>query len=237
MKPVDFFPLYNDLDKNHIKVDYHLHSTWTDGKNTVEEIVNKATENNLDSIAITDHIRKDSGYFDDSYNEIIELRKKSSINIYSGFEAKIEDFHGNVDVLDSVTEKADIAIASVHRFPIGQKLFAAKNFSKEISQEIELELSLAAIKKQQFNVLGHAGGMSIIAHQDFPVEFFEEIIIECKKNGIAFDFSGRYHRNHVEVIGALLKKHNPHVSIGTDSHSINKMFVWNERLKDIIECQ
>lgn len=237
MKSIEFFPRFNSLNNDLISVDFHIHSKWTDGADSISDITCFAEKNGIKKIAITDHIRETSDYFDHSFNEICDLNKNVDIHIYSGFEAKISDFQGSVDVADSVVERADVAIASVHRFPLGSKLYNASEFSKKISQEMELELSLSAIKMGGFNVLGHPGGMSIAAYDEFPVDFFETIIVECKKNNIAFDFNGRYHCNYKDVLCKLLSKHNPHVSIGTDSHNINEMLGWNEQLKEVLKCQ
>ena len=235
MKPVSFFPKFNDIDRNALNVDFHLHSIWTDGENTVHEIVNRAKEMGLHSIAITDHMRKASTYFDDYKKEIDFLNSKEDLNIYVGFEAKVEDFLGNIDVQQAVIKEADIAILSVHRYPLGGKLYNASEFKKNIAQEIELELSIAALRNGGFNVMGHPGGMSLSYYKEFPVEFYEEIIVECKKNEIAFDFNGRYHEREIDIIYPLLKKHNPHVLIGTDSHNINPMGKWNKILVDYIK--
>lgn len=237
MREIDFFPKFNDLKEKDLSVDFHLHSTWTDGKNSVQEIVDIAKANDLTSIAITDHIRKESTYFEDYKKEIDELNSREELNIYVGFEAKIEDFNGKVDVCEETAKQADLAIASVHRYPLGTKLYNASEFSKKIAQEIELELSLAALKKGELNVLGHPGGMSLVFYEEFPSQMFEEIIKECAKNGIAFDLNGRYHKNQFDVLYPLLQKYNPYVSIGTDSHSIDKMFVWNNFLKESLSWQ
>ena len=234
MKTMDFFTKFNQLNCHSIKVDYHLHSTWTDGKNTIAEIIENAKLNGLNSIAITDHIRESSTYFDDYNKEISLLNSKEELNIYSGFEAKVADFHGNIDVKKEVAKKADISIVSVHRFPLGNKLYKASEFKKDIAQEIELELSLAALKKGGFNVLGHPGGMSLTYFKNFPVKFYEEIIIGCVKNNIAFDFNGRYHQSQFDLLCPLLEKYNPFVSIGTDSHIISKMGIWNKKLEECI---
>ena len=234
MKSIEFFPRFNNLNTNSLNVDFHLHSTWTDGKNSLIEITDYAKKNNLHSIAITDHIRKESTYFNDYKKEINLLNNQEKLNIYVGFEAKIADFNGNIDVKKEVVEQSDIAIASVHRYPLGDKLYNGSQFSKEIAQEIELELSLSALKKGGFNVLGHPGGMSLAFFKEFPIKFYEKIIIECIKNEIAFDLNGRYHINQLNVLYPLLKKYNPFISIGTDSHNIDKMIKWNNQLKEYL---
>jgi putative hydrolase len=238
MKNIDFFTKFNELDNNSINVDFHLHSNWSDGKQSIEDILKYAKKKKLRAIAITDHIRKESTYFKD-YKKLIEKLKETEENcvLYSGFEAKVADFDGNIDVKESVVRESDIAIASVHRFPIGRNLYKACEFKKDVAQEIELELSIAALKKGGFNVMGHAGGMSLTYYKEFPIDYFEKIIIACKDNEIAFDLSGRYHKNVIDNLVPLLRKHNPHISVGTDSHTIYKMSGWNEKLKEIIKWQ
>jgi putative hydrolase len=230
MKPVNFFPRFNALDSHSLQVDFHLHSTWTDGKNSVPEIIEHAKQNGLNAIAITDHIRKQSTYFDEYKKEIDFLNDQEEIDIYVGFEAKVADFFGNIDVQEKVAQEADIAIVSVHRYPLGSRLYDASEFKQKIAQEIELELSLAALRKGGFNVLGHAGGMSLTYFKEFPISFYEEIILECIKNEIAFDFNGRYHAREIENLYPLLQKYNPYICIGTDSHNINPMGKWNKQL-------
>ncbi|NCO01965.1 MAG: PHP domain-containing protein [Epsilonproteobacteria bacterium] len=234
MKPIDFFPKFNTLDAYSIKVDFHLHSTWTDGKNSVAEIIQSAKKHDLHSIAITDHIRSSSTYFDDYKKEIDFLNAEQELNIYSGFEAKVADFSGNIDVQKEVAKAADIAIVSVHRFPFGRKLYNASEFKRSIAQEMELELNLAALNRGGFNVLGHPGGMSLSFFEEFPTHFYEEIILGCVKNEIAFDLNGRYHNNQIALLYPLLKKHNPFISIGTDSHSTDTMGMWNKALEETI---
>ncbi len=232
MKPINFFPRFNDLSHESLSVDFHMHSTWTDGKNTISEIINSAQDNKINSIAITDHIRIESDYFDNYETEIKSLNSKSKLNIYVGFEAKVADFSGNIDVKDEIALRADIAIVSVHRFPLGSRLYKASEFKKNIAQEIELELSLAALNKGGFNVLGHAGGMSMTHFREFPCSYYEEIISKCCQNEIAFDFSGRYHIKSLDILYPLLKKYNPFVCIGSDSHAIKPLGRWNKQLKE-----
>ena len=140
--------------------------------------------------------------------------------MYAGFEAKIENFKGKIDVSEDVMRKSDLSIASVHRFPIGKKLIAARHFPQDLSEDIELELSIAAIKRGGFSILGHPGGMSIRAYGKFKKEYFEEIISELCKTNIAFDFNYAYHKYLVEDLIPIFKKYDPFISIGSDAHKL-----------------
>ncbi len=214
------FKKYNEILFDDTLCDMHMHSTWTDGEGTIEENILRAKELGLLKIAATDHIRKDSIYFKDYTTEIKRLRDKHEFDIKIGFEAKVDNFNGDIDVSAENLKNAEISICSVHRFPIGRKLIPAKAFSAEVSQEIELELSIAALNKGGFNTLGHPGGMSIRAHKEFKKEYFEEIISTCAKTNIAFDFNASYHQDVKVTLKELFEKYNPYISLGSDAHRV-----------------
>lgn len=216
-----FFRRFDCLDEDYLHTDKHIHSNWSDGDCSIRNIAEHYKEAGAKRIAITDHIRKGSAYFSEYYKEIKKVSKEEGIEILVGFEAKITDFNGNIDVSESVEKNSDIKIASVHRFPIGRRLYKPEVFKKSICQEIELELSIAAIKNPRFNVLGHPGGMSLKVYNEFPLIFFEKIIVECKKNDIAFDLNSAYHLPIIKDLMRPLEKHNPYISFGSDLHKAN----------------
>ena len=218
--PNPVFKKFSDMDSDYLLSDFHMHSTWTDGQGSIEENILKAKELGLKRIAATDHIRADSTYFNDYSEEIKQLRDKHNFEVYIGFEAKTNNFEGHLDVSLKNLSNSEISICSVHRFPIGRKLIPAKAFTISTSQEIELELSIAALLKGGFSVMGHPGGMSIRSHGSFKKEYFEEIIIACAKVGIAFDFNASYHQDCREDLLDLFKIHNPLISIGSDAHRL-----------------
>jgi len=235
MKKGNYFKRFNALDRKYLYTDKHIHSTWTDGEGSILQISQRAREIGLKTIAITDHIRETSTYFAQYDQEIKKIRKQMSLEILAGFEAKVKNFDGEIDAPKNVFKKAEIKIASVHRFPLGRRLYSPKEFDKKICQEIELELSIAAIKKGQANVLGHPGGMSIRGYNEFPLEFFEEIIAECKKQDMAFDLDCSYHAAIYPDLKLILQKHNPLISLGSDAHKLSEIGGWIEILKGEIK--
>jgi putative hydrolase len=216
---------FNALGISDTYTDLHIHSAWSDGANSIAEIVQEARLKNLKVIAITDHVRQESTYFT---NYCAEIRKigASDLSILVGFEAKIRDFHGDLDVSNEVRRMSDIQIASVHRFPIGRKLLSPKDLGKRICQEIELELSIAAIRKQHMGILGHPGGMSLKEFGEFPMEFFREIVAECSRNDIAFELNSTYHAGIYGDLQPMLQEYNPYVSFGSDAHTLEAIGKW-----------
>lgn len=220
------FRQFNDIDTNLILSDLHIHSTWGDGKAGILQIVDKAEEMGLKQIAITEHVRSDSAFFSKYKKEVSDIGNKSLIQVLLGVEARIKNFDGELDISKEVLKKAKIKIASVHRFPFGRQLYYPDQFKQNICQEIELELAVASLDKGMCNVLGHPGGMSLRFHKEFPLRYFEEIIVSCKKNGIAFELNSAYHLPVLRQLKILLKRHNPLVSLGSDAHDIKDIGNW-----------
>ena len=217
---------FNEIDNDFYKIDLHMHSTWTDGKDSVAEVVKQAEAMNMNTIAITDHIRSTSTYYPEYAKEIHAINKKTDVNILVGFEARIKNFKGELDVAEEVRKDADVRIASVHRFPFAGKLFAADLFSKEVAQGVELDLCLAGLEFGGFDILGHPAGMCLKQFGEFPSEYFEQIIIACNKNYIAFEISAAYHQKIYEQLKEILKQHNPLIVFSSDAHTKENIGNW-----------
>jgi putative hydrolase len=220
------FKRFNDHGDDYKYNDFHNHTSWTDGNNTAEQMIQESISKNLNSIAITDHIRETSTYFQDYYSEISTLRNKYHQKVYIGFEAKVKDYSGNIDVSIENIKLSEISIGSVHRFPQNGEFISPGEFSKNKCEEIELELSLAAINNGTIDMIGHPGGMSIKYFGEFNINFFEKIIIECNNNNIAFDFNYRAHNNFYKELCKLLELHNPLFGFSSDAHNINSLGSW-----------
>jgi len=109
---------YDDL-----KWDLHVHSNWSDGANTIEEMVQAAIELNYQYIAITDHspsLSVANGLSKDRFfarlEEIRQLRQKyTQIKILVWTEVDIlSDW--SLDYDEEVLKSCDIVVASIHRW-------------------------------------------------------------------------------------------------------------------------
>lgn len=222
-KSEELFHKMSGLDSGNSKVDMHIHTTWTDGKGSLSEMVRQAEGNSLVEIAVTDHIRKESVYYPDYIRELAKIREVSRISIFSGFEAKIENFGGDVDIPDNARVLADIVIASVHRLHYRGDFRYPKEFGKGELAKLERDLALAAAISGKANVIGHSGGMSIATYGSFPIDYFKEIIQCCAKCGVAFEYNYKYHSIYEGQIKGLLTRYDPFVSVGSDAHETAKV--------------
>jgi len=103
--------------------DWHCHTTYTDGRNTVQEMCKQALQNNLRLIAFTDHVRRDLDYDFDMLLKDIDTARKDfpQLKILSGCEAGIIGTEGSINVTEGVMKKCNIVIASFHDFPFIKK--------------------------------------------------------------------------------------------------------------------
>jgi len=81
-----------------IKSDFHMHTNFTDGKSSVEEMIRAADKNGLEKIAITEHIRADSAWVNEYIDAVQQGRKNSACEVILGFETKLMDMNGTLDI-------------------------------------------------------------------------------------------------------------------------------------------
>ena len=99
--------------------DSHLHTNWTDGDNSIDEMIEAATLLNFEWIIFSEHNREDSIY---SYKEFINEIQATKVNknnlvLIKGAECKIKNFDGDLDISSEAKLFADIITGVVHRFP------------------------------------------------------------------------------------------------------------------------
>lgn len=154
-----------------ILFDLHVHTNYSDGKNTPEEVVKSAIEKGMDCLGFSDHSYT---FFDEVYcmtkedtekyiDEITALKEKykSQTKILCGIE---QDIFAN-----EPTDRYDYVIGSVHYIKIGdeyvpvdetpQKLIdaAEKHFGGDIYKLTELYFDTAGqvIEKTNADIIGH----------------------------------------------------------------------------------
>jgi putative hydrolase len=229
----NFLKRFKSVTGDDLLSDMHLHTTWTDGEASVGDMIAEAVRKGLKRIAFTDHVREASTYCKEFEKEIKELSNKSGIHVHPGFEAKIKDFDGNLDLPDYCSRERHLIIGSVHSIPVaGGEFVHPKIFkSSEELRKNEYELYMALIKSGQADILGHVGGMSNTFTGSFSREFLEGIISLCAKTQTAFEINSRYHSNMMDELVPLLEKYDPYVSIGSDAHNPGEVGSCQELLK------
>lgn len=219
MKPN--YKKFNDLRAEDINFDFQIHTNWTDGQSSPEEMIKKAIELKLESIAFTEHVNKTSDWFDNFADKINTLKSSGKVKIFLGIEAKAIDFDGTIDATPNMIAQSDIVLGVIHRYPNGQGGYMSLEEMQRLGQtemaDIELNLSMGLLKNKNVDVVGHPFGMYAKLYADIPENHIKQLLIEIVKQGKAIEINTKYLPN-IKLFFNLLKQSNPYVSIGSDAH-------------------
>lgn len=192
--------------------DLHMHSTWSDGNNSLEEIAEFIQENfDYDYIVITDHSKSqtqagglDEDELREQYEEIDKLNDKiGSDLIKKGVEVDILP-DGSLDLSDDFLKECDWVVASVHR---------------RLKQD-NTDRVLAAMDNPYVNAIGHPTGRLIGQRDGYPLDF-EKIFKKAAETGTALEINAQPARMDLEVrrIRAAIDA-GVMLVIGTDTHNL-----------------
>lgn len=103
------------VERTDLKGDLHSHSTWSDGKATIEEMALAAQAFGHEYLAMCDHAQRlRDGRLQHQWAEIDALNERlAPFRILKGIEVNIRA-NGELDVADELLEQLDWVMASVH---------------------------------------------------------------------------------------------------------------------------
>jgi DNA polymerase (family 10) len=114
-----------------VRGDLHTHTTWSDGKDSLEAMVGRAVEKGYAYYAVCDHShRLRDGRLEQQSAEIDALGERVPLRLLKGIEVNIRS-NGELDVSDGELATRDWVVASVHhgfeRSPTERVLAAMEN--------------------------------------------------------------------------------------------------------------
>ena len=221
------FKRFNDLRPKDITFDFHIHTDYTDGHSTPEEMVNKAIQLKLKAIAFTEHVNKTSYWFNEFSDRINLLKKNENIKIFLGIETKANDFNGNLDATEEMIKKSDIVMGVVHRYPNGKDglipLEEIKSLGQKKSAEIEFKLAMGLLENNKnIDVFGHPFGVYSKFFKQLPQKYMRKLMEKAAEKNIAIEINTKYLLEKDKFF-FLLKEINPLISIGSDAHHIDEI--------------
>jgi putative hydrolase len=115
--------------------EWHVHTSYTDGKNSVLELCQRASMLGIPLLAFTEHVRREPDYDFNRLLDDIEAARRSfpDMVILSGVEAKVLP-DGGLDVRDDILDRVDYPAFSFHGFPPDRALYL-KCLENAIRQE------------------------------------------------------------------------------------------------------
>jgi DNA polymerase (family 10) len=200
----------------HLRGTFHVHTTFSDGRNTVAQMLTAAHERGWDYVGISDH--SPTAFYAGGLSEErlrqqhAEIAKQEKtvapMRVFRGTEADILQ-NGTMDYGDKILSTLDFVVASVHSGFTMQK--------DEMTERI-----LHAMDDPNVTFLGHLTGRRLLSREGYSVDYdriFEKagqrgVMIEINGNPQRLDLDWRYIQRALDR-GVVF-------SINPDAHSISE---------------
>lgn len=209
-----------DLEKMP-QIDCHLHTSWTDGANTVKEVYDSALKNKLSCILFSEHSRKTSVDWFPKFAAEVRALPGSSCRAYVGTEVKVESNAGDIDTIPAISNHCDFVMASVHRLIDANNVtIQFADVDPEQAADIEFKLTWSVLQNPQVDILGHMFGMSYRRFGLEPSEkMIRELIARAAKFGVAVEVNSHYHPNALKMV-KWCQEFNAKVTFGSNAHTL-----------------
>lgn len=205
------------VEEKDIRGDLHMHTSATDGRNSLREMAEEAKRLGYDYIAITDHSKRltmanglDAKRLRQQMAAIDKLNDElDGIRVLKGIEVDIlED--GKLDLPDEVLDELDIMVGSIH--------------SKfELSKKKQTERVLRAMDNPRFNILGHPTGRLINEREAYQIDL-EAVIEAAAERGCCLELNAQPSR--LDLAGryaGMLREAGVLGAVSTDAHATDHL--------------
>ena len=200
-----------------IQGDLHMHSTWSDGKASVEEMARACQARGYRYLAISDHspalamvggITPERAV--DQWEEIARVQEGlDGITIFKSLEVDILR-DGSLDMTDEVLETLDLVLVSVHSL-------------MEMDRVSMTDRVITAIQHPQVDILAHPTGRLLARREPFQLEM-EEVLQAARDLDVAVEINANPNRLDLNDVHALRAKElGVKVCISTDAHSVQRL--------------
>lgn len=201
------------IELKDIKGDLHTHTNATDGKNSLEEMVEAAQEKGYKYIANTEHSKHvsiarglDVQGMKEQIKKVDEINTKlQKFRVLKGAEMDIlED--GSLDLPDSILKELDLVVCSIH-------------YKFNLPRQTQTERVLRAMDNKYFNIFAHPTGRLINERSPYDIDM-EQVMKKAKEVGCILELNSHPSRLDLNDIHCKMAKDmGIKIAISTDSHS------------------
>jgi DNA polymerase (family 10) len=176
--------------------DLHMHTTESDGRATLPEMVEAARERGLEYVAITDHSKalamangldeKRAVAFAHQVRDMDQ--REMGLRVFSGLECDILR-DGKMDLTDDALAELDWVVGSVHSY-----------FNLEAAEMTDR--LLRALENPHLRALGHPTGRILLHRESFPFDF-EAVASAAARRNVYFEINASPER--LDLSAALIR--------------------------------
>jgi DNA polymerase (family 10) len=207
------------VQESEIKGDLHIHSKWSDGTSSIEEIARAAQKRGYQYIAICDHSKSlkiahglDESRLIQQIEEIDCLNEKmKDFQILKGTEVDILP-DGRLDLSEKVLKKLDLVIAAIHS--------GFKQEKGKMTKRI-----IRALESPFVHIVAHPSGRLLGARDPYEVEM-DEVMEAAKQYRKSLEINAYFERLDLDDIHCRkAKEMGIQVAMGTDAHHLDQMWM------------
>jgi DNA polymerase (family 10) len=200
-----------------IQGDLHMHSTWSDGRASIEDMARACAARGYRYLAISDHspaLAMVGGVTPEravrQWEEIARVREGlDGIEIFRALEVDILG-DGSLDMTDEVLEKLDLVLVSVHSL-------------MDMDRVGMTDRVIKAIQHPQVDILAHPTGRLLARREPFQIEM-EEVLQAARDLDVAVEINANPNRLDLNDVHAhRAKELGVKVVVSTDAHSVQRL--------------
>jgi DNA polymerase (family 10) len=204
------------IDYHDIKGNLHTHTKYSDGKNSIKELVTFAKDFGYSYIGITDH-SSSAAYA----NGLTENELKKQIDEIDALNENLDDFRilkgtesdiladGSLDFRDEILAKLDFVIGAIH-----------SGFKKNVTKRME-----KALENPHLTILAHPTGRLISSRTGYEVDL-DRVMSKAKEEKKILEINSYHDRLDLNEFNAKeANKRGIKFCISTDAHNFD-MFKW-----------
>jgi DNA polymerase (family 10) len=208
-----------------IRGDLHVHSSWSDGRGSVEEMAREAMALGYEYIAVSDHspsVGIAGGLSPEQLDQKIEAiaalnETLEKFTVLMGTEVDIRA-DGRLDYPDDLLAKCDVVVASVH--------MAQQQKERTITGRL-----ISAIENEHVDIIGHPTGRIIGRRDPYDVDM-PAVLEAASRTGTAMEINAYPNRLDLNDVWARTAKElGVRISINSDAHDPEQLKVMRYGVK------
>ena len=200
-----------------IKGDFHAHTDYSDGKNTIDEMAKAGIALGYDYLCLTDHSVSlkvarglDTARLKKKKKEIDQANRRfKNFRILFGAEVEI-DGEGAIDYKDNILCQFDLVVAAIHS--------GFKQTTKQLTKRI-----VKACQNKYVHIIAHPTGKLRPTRESYDLDF-KEVFEVARETNTALEINSHPLRLDLSDVQARWAKENGvRLAIGTDAHAMEHL--------------
>jgi putative hydrolase len=211
-----------------LRADMHVHSTFSDGRDAIEDNVARAEALGLTELGCVDHVRASTDWLPGYVEAVGRIRATTDVRLTCSIEAKLMDTTGALDLPDDIAG-VEAIFAADHQVPLDDGPNHPRDVRERLERgELDAQAVLEAIVTSTARSLDRPEPV-VIAHffsvlpkigldeAQVPEDLVRHLASECKRTGQTIEISERWRCPNARTLRPFVDSGVP-IVVSTDSH-------------------